>query len=176
MSNRTERVARSDPSLLYWSGGDRMAGSPDATDFEQFVDDAEPRLRIALVAVFGQEGGRDATAAAFAYAWEHWDEVRAMQNPAGYLYRVGRSSQRRRREPRWLPVPEHRAPEVEPALPDALARLSEKQRLAVVLVHAYDWTRREVAETTGMAVSTVDSHLARGLARLRADLGVETHA
>jgi DNA-directed RNA polymerase specialized sigma24 family protein len=98
-----------------------------------------------------------------------------MRNPSGYLYRVGRSSQRRRREPNWLAVPAHRTPDVEPRLPAALSRLSEKQRIAVVLVHAYEWTRREVADLTGMALSTVDSHLSRGLQKLRTDLGVETN-
>lgn len=153
-----------------------MARSADVDDFEEFVLAVESRLRLALVAVFGQDSGRDATAAALGYAWERWSEVREMDNPVGYLYRVGRSSQRRRKEPDWLPVPDARVPEVEPALPAALSRLSERQRVAVVLVHGYDWTRREVAELTGMSVSTVDSHLARGLARMRAELGVESNA
>ena len=153
-----------------------MSVRPDTADFEAFVLDVEPRLRIALSAVFGPDGGRDAAASALAYAWENWDAVISKDNPGGSLYRVGRSSQRRRKEPKWLPVPEPRAPEIEPELPDALARLSEKQRLAVVLVHAFDWTRHEVAELTGSSVSTVDSHLARGLRKLRADLGVHSDA
>lgn len=153
-----------------------MTRRPDRADFEAFVLDAEPRLRIALSAVFGPETGRDATASALAYAWENWDALMKKDNPAGYLYRVGRSSQRRRKEPNWLPVPEPRVPEIEPALPGALARLSEKQRLVVVLVHAYQWTRGEVAEYTGLAVSTIDNHLARGLRKLRARLGVQADA
>ena len=153
-----------------------MTRRPDRADFEAFVLDVEPRLRIALSAVFGPEIGRDATASALAYAWENWSTLMSKDNPAGYLYRVGRSSQRRRKEPTWLPVPEPRVPDIEPALPDALTRLSEKQRLAVVLVHAYEWTRREVAEYTGLSVSTIDNHLARGLKKLRARLGVQADA
>ena len=144
-------------------------------EYETFVAEVEPRLSIALAAVFGQEAGRDATAAALGYGWEHWGRLRTMTNPAGYLYRVGRSSQRRRKEPVLLPVPASLEHDVEPALPDALGTLSERQRLVVVLVHGYEWTRREVSELTGMSVSTVDSHLARGLARLRSELGVESH-
>lgn len=153
-----------------------MSDRPERTDFEAFVLDVEPRLRIALSAVFGPETGRDATASALAYAWENWDSVMSKDNPPGYLYRVGRSSQRRRKQPKWLPIPDPRVPHIEPGLPDALARLSEKQRLAVVLVHAYQWTRREVAEYAGLSVSTVDNHLARGLRKLRAGLGVQTNA
>ena len=67
-------------------------------------------------------------------------------------------------------------PDVEPGLPKAIGSLSEKQRLAVVLVHAYGWARGEVAAMTGTSVSSVDTHLARGLAKLRSSLGVETHA
>ena len=47
----------------------------------------EPRLRRALVALCGVEAARDATAEALAYAWQHWDRIAAMRNPAGYVYR-----------------------------------------------------------------------------------------
>jgi hypothetical protein len=33
--------------------------------------------------VYGQEQGRDATAEALAYAWEHRERVKSMANPAG---------------------------------------------------------------------------------------------
>jgi len=145
--------------------------------FTIFVKEVEVRLRHALVAVFGQEQGRDATAEALAYAWEHWSRVGSMDNPAGYLYRVGRSrGQRRRLRPVFDPVPSDHLPEVEPGLPVALLALSEKQRVAVVMVHAYDWPRHEAAELLGVSVSTLDTHLQRGLAKLRNGLGVESHA
>ena len=148
----------------------------DRLAFEAFVEHAERRLRIALTAAYGQEAGRDAAATALAYGWEHWDRVSAMENPIGYLYRVGQSSQRRKKEPVWAEVPMSAMPDVEPGLPKAIGSLSEKQRLAVVLVHAYGWARGEVAAMTGTSVSSVDTHLARGLAKLRTSLGVETHA
>ena len=66
-----------------------------------FVATVEPTLRRALVAVYGVELGREATADALAWAWQHWSRVRGMKNPAGYLWRVGqtsvRSATRRRR-------------------------------------------------------------------------------
>ena len=144
--------------------------------FAAFVEGVEVRLRVALTAVFGPETGRDAAAAALLYGWEHWDELSVMANPAGYLYRVGRSSQRRKKEPDWLPVPQASDPVIEPGLPAAIASLSEKQRIAVVLVHAYGWSRREVADLTGVSVSSLDTHLARGLSRLRGALGVQIDA
>jgi DNA-directed RNA polymerase specialized sigma24 family protein len=114
------------------------AGS-ESDGFEEFVEVCDPRLRVALTAVFGQEAGRDATADALLYGLENWERVSSMESPVGYLYRVGRSSQRRGRRHGWLPVPERSNPMVEQALPEAIRSLSEKQRIAVVLVHAYGW-------------------------------------
>jgi DNA-directed RNA polymerase specialized sigma24 family protein len=42
-----------------------------------------------------------------------------------------------------------------------------------VLVHGYGYTLREVAEFTGLRVTTVHNHLTRGIARLRDKLGVD---
>ena len=39
----------------------------------------------------GPELGREAAAEALVYGWEQWDRISEMANPAGYLYRVGRS-------------------------------------------------------------------------------------
>src|SRR5690606_8723521 len=56
--------------------------------FEAFARDARPRLVRALAPSRGQEALEGASEA-LAYAWEHWDEVRRMENPLGYLFRVG---------------------------------------------------------------------------------------
>lgn len=142
-------------------------------DFGSWYASVEPRLRAALVARYGPDRGRDAAASALAWAWEHWDRTSAMDNPVGYLYRVGQSSARRRRQG-WLPAPDpDRDPVVEPALPEALAKLPVKQRTVVVLVHGYGWSLAEVAELQGISKSSVQTHLARGVTRLRRRLGVD---
>jgi RNA polymerase sigma-70 factor (ECF subfamily) len=153
-----------------------MTQGPNRDEFERFVKRVESKLRIALTAVFGQETGRDAAAESLAYGWEHWEEVSTLDNPVGYLYRVGRSSQRKRKEPIWTRVPIDTTPHVEPGLPSAIGKLSEKQRLAVVLVYAYGWDRVEVADLAQISVSSVDTHLSRGLSKLRTSLGVDAHA
>jgi DNA-directed RNA polymerase specialized sigma24 family protein len=142
--------------------------------FVEFARTAEPRLRFALVARHGAERGREAANDALVYGWRHWERVGRMANPIGYLYRVGqRAARRRRPAPPADPVmPEHRPPWVEPGLSAALARLSPRQREVVVLVDAFEWTHREVAELLGIRLSSVQTHLERGLARLRAALGV----
>jgi len=137
------------------------------------VTDVEPRLRRALVSRYGLDAGREATAQALAWAWEHWDEVREMTNPAGYLYRVACSRQRPRKQRHLFEPTNDPTPDIEPGLAAALAGLTEHQRVAVVLTVAFDWTLAEVAELTGSSVSSVNTHRRRGLARLRRSLGVD---
>lgn len=140
--------------------------------FTSFVRETEPQLRAAPVAHFGTERGREATAEALDYGWEHWERIRSMQNPAGYLYRVGQHTGFRKPRRAVFPdVPHHSDPIVEPGLPKAMTRLSSRQRSAVVLVHCFDWTPGEVAEFLDVSVSTVRNHLDRGMKRLRANLG-----
>jgi DNA-directed RNA polymerase specialized sigma24 family protein len=153
-----------------------MAATHDDDEFVSFLDHAEPRLRRALVATYGPERGREATAEALAYAWEHWARVRELTNPTGYLFRVGQSRTRHNKSRVLFHVNENHEPWVEPALSASLAQLSERQRLAVVLVHGYGWTLREVAELTGTAPTSVQNHVERGLARLRAALEVRQDA
>jgi DNA-directed RNA polymerase specialized sigma24 family protein len=144
--------------------------------FTRFVDDHEPRLRRALVATLGPDDGREATAAALAWAWEHRDRLDDIDHPVPYLYRVGQSSQRRRREPMLLPAPPDEMPLIEPGLLDALRALTEHQRVAVLLVHGYGWTHREAADLLGIRPSSLRNHLRRALAHLRAALEVDIDA
>jgi DNA-directed RNA polymerase specialized sigma24 family protein len=145
-------------------------------EFRSFMQQAEPRLRRALVAAYGPERGREATAEALAYAWEHWEQVRTMTNVIGYLYRVGQSRTRERLGRPLFARPEHPEPWFEPSLAPALEGLTESQRTAVVLVHGFGWTLREVAECTDVKVTSVQNHLDRGMRKLRAALKVESDA
>jgi len=145
--------------------------------FTAFFCATERRLRAALTASLGAEFGREACADALSYGWEHWDRLRVMDNPAGYLYRVGRGRGRRMRTSRRVSLaPTHVTSEAwfEPGLADALAGLPEKQRVVVALLHGYGWSFAEVAEFLGVAKSTVQSYDERAMRRLRPKLGVET--
>lgn len=145
--------------------------------FEDWARKAEPKLRNALTAAFGVQVGRDAAVDALSFAWEHWDRVSRKPNPVGYVFGVGRNRARRqvgRTWVRFLDVPEDRLPHVEPALPAAMASLSEKQRVTVTLLYGYSWTMSEVAELLGTRKTTVQNHAERGLTHLRRKLGVTT--
>ena len=145
-----------------------------ADNFDRFTAEAGERLRRVLVAQNGVEIGNDVTDEALAYAWEHWERVSAMDNPIGYLYRVGRSATRRHE--RWnrrptLPVESHVPEEPgDPGLHAALVRLKESQRVCVVMVHVYDWTYEQTAAVLGISLAAVRNHLHRGLRQLRHEL------
>jgi DNA-directed RNA polymerase specialized sigma24 family protein len=144
--------------------------------FTEWAQQVEPRLRHALTASFGPQVGKEAAADALSQAWEKWDLIRVKDNPLGYVYGIGRNKARRmksRRRPVFFDVPPQRLPEVEPGLPAAIARLSDKQRIVVTLLYGYEWTMSEVAELMGVAKPTVQKHAERGLARLRKTLGVD---
>src|SRR5262245_48084251 len=114
------------------SAGD--GGKAAAKAFAAFVAAVEPRLRRAYIGWCGVDDAHDATAEALAYAWEHWDEVQTMDNPAGYLYRVGQTRSRVRKEGR-LPSPADLGlPDIEPGLIPALRALPDQQRTSVWLV------------------------------------------
>lgn len=142
--------------------------------YEEFVRRDGVRLRAGLVAAYGPEVGADAAAEAIAYGFEHWDRVGGMDNPAGYLYRVGQSEARKHFRPTgYLPVAAPPGlPEYEPALAPAMESLTESQRVGIVLVHALGWTQREAAELLDVDVSTLRTHIARAMVKLRTALEV----
>ena len=146
-------------------------------EFESFAADAEPRLRRAYLGTLGADRAPDAVAEALAFAWEEWATVSSMSNPVGYLYRVGKSRTRSRKQP-VLPEVLLRSDQAlfEPALPVALMALPDGQRTAVWLAHGCGWSHQEIAGVLDVTTSTVSTHVNRALERLRAELGVHKHA
>jgi DNA-directed RNA polymerase specialized sigma24 family protein len=143
--------------------------------FKRFFVEAEPKLRRALVARYGQERGREATAESLGWAWEHWDRVEPVANKVGYLYRVGQSRTRLRRHRPVFDIPIEDEHFVEPGLASAVQKLPERQRVVTLLIYGAGWTHSEVAEVLGISTSTVHRHSERGLAALRRAIrGVES--
>jgi RNA polymerase sigma-70 factor (ECF subfamily) len=149
----------------------------EGSGFDALIEVVRPRLARAFVAAYEPERGEEALAEALAYAWQHFDKLTAMENPAGFLYRVGQSRSRPRRRPPAFPSPgEIGLPHVEPRLVDGLHELSERQRVCVVLVHGFDWTHQEVADLLGLSRSSVQNHVERGIESLRRAMGVTNDA
>ena len=150
------------------------AGAGDG--LAEFVASVRPDLDRALVARFGLHDGMEAAAVAVDYASREWSRLAGMDNPAGYLYRVGQSSARRfhargrRLQPMVTAAVTIDHP-VDVDLQRALMRLRPDRRVAVVLVHAHGHTYANAAAVMGVTVTTVTNHVTRGLAQLRRLLG-----
>ena len=151
----------------------------DGAEFADFVAAHERRLRQAFTSMWGAIEGREMAVDALAYGWEHWARVRSMENPIGYLYVVGRRRASRDGRRREQLVADFRVPSdaevpwCEPALAPLLESLSERERQVVVLLYAFEWTMREVAELLGVSKSAVQTYAERALAKLRPGLGVQ---
>jgi DNA-directed RNA polymerase specialized sigma24 family protein len=142
--------------------------------FEHAAAQLAADLRRALVARYGAEIGLEVAADALTYACEHWPRLSRMENPTGYLFRVGQSAARRyRRRPVVMPNPsaDQPASDYDPRLPRLLELLPRRQRSAVLLVCVWDWSYPKSAAVLGVSESTLRNHLRRGLASLRSQLG-----
>lgn len=147
---------------------------PSTTSYpalEDFLRESGPLLERALVARYGFEVGREAAADAAVYACEHWSRLVVMDNPVGYLFRVGQSAARRQH--RWqrpatihLDPPTVESP-VDLDLQRALTRLKPEQRIAVLLTCGFGFSHDEVATILRISTSNVSNHVSRGLTRLR---------
>jgi DNA-directed RNA polymerase specialized sigma24 family protein len=154
-----------------------MSGPVETRSFEEFMVETEPRVRRALISGFGSRLGREATVDAFEYGWEHWDRISRGANPAGYVYRTGvrcgiKARRKETRRAGFEVAGSSGDVWAEPKLDGSLDRLTDSQRVCVVLVHGFEWTYQEVADLLDVRRSTVQRHVDRGMAKLRSDLGV----
>lgn len=155
-----------------------MSPHPTESAFTEFLDRHGPGLRHAFIARYGPDIGSDVMGDVLEYAWAHWRRVVTMDNPSGWLYRVGQSKSRRYfRRPRQLPpLPPTTNPAVEPELPRIIAALPHAQRVAVLLTAAFGYTVREAADIIGVSASTVQQNAHRGLSRIQTEMGVSSNA
>lgn len=149
-------------------------------DFESWYRQEYPRLVTALQFVArNREEAEEAAAEAFTRCLERWDRSDAPRNPSAWTYTVGlnllkRRWARRRRESEYtqtLPPPitvEGDAPSVE--LWSAVAKLPERERIAVVLRYIGGLAEREVADAMKVKPGTVAATLSRARNTLRAQL------
>jgi RNA polymerase sigma-70 factor (ECF subfamily) len=120
------------------------------------------------------ERAADAVQESLVYAWRHWERMSAMENAAGYLYRMAKRRGWRHRRP-TTSLPEIRVEDPEPPEPDlvaALRALSPMQRQVVYLAERLGLSQHEVADLLGVARTTVETHRERALTHLRHKLGV----
>ncbi|WP_346042703.1 SigE family RNA polymerase sigma factor [Actinomadura chokoriensis] len=162
-----------------WEGSHR--------EFERFFRRHHRELaRLAVVMLGDLDGADDLAADVMAAAWRRWDRVRAADQPLAYVRRMVVNMSRSRirvlvrerdRVERMGAGFDERlcGPDV-PAIVDvraALLRLPQRKRACVVLRLAFDMSEKETAEALGIAVGTVKSQTAKGVAELTRLLAVE---
>jgi RNA polymerase sigma-70 factor (ECF subfamily) len=145
-------------------------GARHQQELERLYRQDGDRMWRAVLAFSGdREVASDAVAEAFAQALRRGDELQA---PERWVWRVvfriaaGELKERRRRT---TLVTEGTYEIAEPAseLVAALAKLSEKQRGAVILHHHAGYPVKEIAAILGSTPAAVKVHLSRGRRRLR---------
>jgi RNA polymerase sigma factor (sigma-70 family) len=143
-------------------------GVVDSHDgFASWYEEHYVRMVGALVVVTGdRDVAAEAASEAFARALARWDRVSAMDSPTGWTYtvalNVARRMHRRARVEALLlrrnaPDPPIRGDAVD--VWDAVRRLPDRQRTAVVLHYLSDLPQREVARAMGVAEGTVAATL-----------------
>lgn len=163
--------------------------SPRSDDDERFhafvARSTAPLTRLAYLLSGDQHLANDLVQTCFIRLYQAWPKVRDKDTPDAYVRKVlircwlnERRRPWRHRESRDGVVPDHAAPDVDPAgaahnketIRVALNRLPPRQRAAVVLRY---WSEHSVTETATIlrcSEGTVKSQSARGLATLRAAL------
>jgi RNA polymerase sigma factor (sigma-70 family) len=129
-------------------------------------------VRLAFTLVGSNAEAEDLVQDSFVEVSRRLDEI---GSPGGYLRsavvsRCHSALRRRRVVAMHQPEPPPDLPREAGELWDVLARLSEDQRVAVVLRYYVGYRSSEIAKITDLPAATVRSHLRRGLAALRKEL------
>lgn len=153
-----------------------------AREFDDFFEDEKERLlRVLSVVTGSRTEAEDIAQDAFMKVLERWDSVGRMENPTGYLYRtamnVFRSQYRRaalavRRSIGVAPERDvFEAVEARDVAAQALARLTPRQRAALVLTELLGYTGEEAGRLLGIRASTVWAltHQARATLKVAAE-------
>src|SRR5262245_37353542 len=148
-----------------------------ALAFDEFFESERPRLFRAMVLVTRDPVEADElTQEAFVRILERWDRVATMEDPRAYLYRaamnVRRSAVRRAivRAKHVVQPKDVRDPFEEVAAHDeavrSLARLTPRQRAAVVVTELLGFPSEEAGRILGVRAGTVRSLTAQARAAL----------
>jgi RNA polymerase sigma-70 factor (ECF subfamily) len=159
-------------------------------DFDDFYLGTVRKVTAQIVALLGNASeAEDAVQEAYARAWQRWDAVSRMDDPAAWVrvvaYRIKVSAWRsavRRVAAHRRHGPPGDVPELSPdsvALIAALRRIPEAQRRAIVLFHIAELTIEQIAAEVGAPAGTIKARLSRGrtaLAVLLAEPAPESRA
>ena len=152
-----------------------VASRPSFEDF--YRENYGPGCRALAVALGDQLLAEDSAQEAFVRAYVRWGRVRAMERPAGWVYvvgaRVALHARSRKQGRQDSPAPTRDVAEdvvTRETIRQAMAQLSDRQRIAVVLRYLADLSLSDVASGMNCAVGTVKSTLHAALTYLNVEL------
>ena len=145
--------------------------------FEAFFEQEGDGLYELWLVTRNQFEAEELTQEAFVRVLERWDRVSEMEDPRAYLYRTamnafrtgyGRALLAAKRTMKVLPADDAIAEiDERDAAVRALARLSPRQRAAVVLTDMLGFGSEEAARMLGIRASTLRMHASRAHAALK---------
>jgi len=166
---------------------DRAEVGDLASTFEAFVGAETPRFYGALrLLTHDRAEAEDLMQDAYLKVWERWHHVRSLDDPTGYLYRTAMNLYRKRRRRAAVAIrhaihprtPRDRLDEVESRdeVLRALATLTPRQRMSLVLMDLLDHSSEEAGLLMGVKAATVRVLASQGRSALRANTGDDDDA
>jgi RNA polymerase sigma-70 factor (sigma-E family) len=161
--------------------GESQAGQNDAAFRDYVLARGTALLRMAIMLTGNRADGEDLVQAALAKTYLAWDKINDRAALDAYVRRAMVNTHiswwRRRRVEEFptdeLPdqvVADHaRDSDMAEVVRQALDRLPQRMRAAVMLRYFEDMTEPEIAATLGISLGTVKSTVSRAVARLRID-------
>lgn len=150
---------------------DPTTGPAGAEVFESFfAKNYELVLRTLYLVTGDRNEAEDLAQEAFVKAFERWDRIRTMDNPSGYLYRMGLNAYRSRLRRIATAAKRSVAPTVSDpmsqsddrdAIRRALASLPDAQREVIVLIEWLGMSSEEAGKVLGVSAGTVRVRLTR---------------
>ena len=174
-------------AIVYTAPVDPSEVDDLASTFEAFVDAETARFHGALrLLTRDRAEAEDLMQDAYLKVWERWHHVRSLDDPTGYLYRTAMNLYRKRRRRAAVAIrhtirprpPRDQLDEVESRdeVLRALATLSPRQRMSLVLTDLLDYSSEEAGRLMGVKATTVRVLGSQGRAALRARTGDDVDA
>ena len=149
----------------------RRAAAGDSAAFAALVAKHERPLRAFLGRMAGPDAD-DVAQEAFIKAWRHSGQYDGRARYSTWLTRIAWRCRidhlRRTRAVEPADVPPQDIPGAAAEVSDMLARLSERERAALILCEGHGWTHAEAAELLSMPLGTLKSTVARAKTKCRA--------
>jgi RNA polymerase sigma-70 factor, ECF subfamily len=186
-ASHVSKIASESVSKGVIGSASRMSTSESVPElaFEALVATDARRLYTLALSILRDEGeAEDAVQETLFKAWRSWSSISESDHLARWLTRVCvnhcTSMRRHLRARGWPPLELFEATgssggQSSPAeiidVDRAYRRLSIRQRAAITLNYSYGYSVEESADFMGCRPGTVRTHVARGLASLRKELG-----